>query len=170
MRPKPFVPEQHDSDARFVRDRTTGQVYHRVFNRALYADTDRSGIVYHSNYLRYCELGRATLMRDVGFPYAEVEAAGYVYPIVDLALRYYQPLHYDSPMWIHTRPADLERVRVRFEYVIVHAETLALVCVGHTLHCALNAKGVPVAVDPITVKTWQTFPNAVRAIEGLRAV
>jgi len=159
VRPQPFKPITHNGDERFVRDETSGLIYHRVFNRVLYADTDRSGIVYHANYLRYFELGRASLMRDVGFPYAQVEDSGYIYPIVDLGLKYYLPLVYDSPMWVHTRPAELERVRVKFDYVVVHADSQELVCKGYTLHCALNAKGKPTAVDPITVKTWQIFPN-----------
>ena len=150
-----------NGDERFVRDETTGRVYHRVFNRVLYADTDRSGIVYHANYLRYFEQGRASLMRDVGLPYAEVEDSGYTYPIVDLGLKYFMPMIYDDPMWIHTRPAKLERVRVSFEYVILHADGGELVCKGHTLHCALNKKGKPTAVDPMTVKTWKTFPNTI---------
>lgn len=159
MRPKPFLPEIHDGNEKFVRDRTTQNVYHRVFNRVLYADTDRSGVVYHANYLRYFELGRASLMRDMGFPYAKIEESGYLYPVVELGLKYYHALAYDSPIWIHTRPADLERVRVRFEYVVTHAKTEELVCKGFTLHCALNHRGVPVAVDPTTVKTWKAFPK-----------
>lgn len=150
-----------NGDERFVRDETSGEIYHRVFNRVLYADTDRSGVVYHANHLRYFEMGRASLMRDLGYPYAQVEDSGYVYPIVDLGLKYYNPLIYDSPMWIHTRPAGLERVRVRFEYVILHADGGELVCKGYTLHCALNEKRKPTAVDPITVKTWKAFPNTV---------
>jgi acyl-CoA thioester hydrolase len=62
-------------------------------------------------------------------------------------------------MWIHTRPGELERVRLRFDYIITHAETGADVCRGFTQHCALNAKGIPVAVDPKTVHLWKTFPN-----------
>lgn len=165
MKPAPFVPVVYNGDKRFIKDETSGLVYHQVFNRVLYADTDRSGIVYHANYLRYFELGRASLMRDVGFPYSQVEDSGYIYPIVDLGLKYFLPLEYDSPMLIHTRPAELERVRVRFEYIITHAETNELVCMGHTLHCALNKKGKPTAVDPITVKTWETFPDPVGAPE-----
>lgn len=159
MRPKPFLPEIYDGDDRFVRDRTTRKVFHRVFDRVLYADTDRSGVVYHANYLRYFELGRASLMRAVGFPYASVEEAGYVYPVVELGLKYHHPLSYDCPIWIHTRPEDLERVRIRFEYLITHADTGALVCHGFTLHCALNRKGTPTAVDPITVEAWKAFPR-----------
>src|SRR3974377_1402066 len=64
LKPKPFKPELLDSDERYVRDQTTGLVWHRCLNRTLYADTDRSSVVYHSNYLRYFEFGRASLMRD----------------------------------------------------------------------------------------------------------
>lgn len=157
MKPKPFLPEALP-DARFVRDRTTGQAWHRCSNRTLYADTDRSAVVYHANYLRYFEMGRASLMRDAAYPYREIEESGFVYPIIDLAVQFYQPLRYDDPMWIHTRPGELERVRLRFDYVITHAETGVLVCRGHTRHCALNRAGRPVAVDPKTVHLWKSFP------------
>jgi len=160
MKPKPFLPEPlDDAQGFFFRDKEGGQVWHRVFHRPLYADTDRSSVVYHANYLRYFELGRATLMRDIGYPYREVEDSGYVYPIVDLGIRFNHPLHYDDPMWVYTRPSELERVRVRFDYIITHAETGQLVCQGFTLHCALNATGKVTAVDPKTVHMWKTFPR-----------
>jgi acyl-CoA thioester hydrolase len=158
MKPKPFLPEALDSDDRYVRDKTTGLIWHRCRNRTLYADTDRSSVVYHANYLRYFELGRATLMRDAAYPYREVEDDGYVYPIIETGLTFYQPLYYDDPMWIHTRPSELERVRLKFEYVVTHAETRLLICKGFTRHCALNASGRPIAVDPKTVQLWKNFP------------
>ncbi len=76
MRAKPFQPESYDNDERFVRDRTTGLIWHRSQLRTLYADTDRSQVVYHSNYLRYFEFGRTSLMRDLAYPYKEIEASG----------------------------------------------------------------------------------------------
>jgi acyl-CoA thioester hydrolase len=159
LKPKPFKPESFNSDERYVRDQTTGLVWHRCQNRTLYADTDRSSVVYHSNYLRYFEFGRATLMRDAAYPYREVEEDGYVYPIIETGIQFYQPLYYDDPMWIHTRPAELERVRLRFDYVITHAETQQLICKGFTRHCALNAAGRPVSVDPKSVHLWKNFPK-----------
>jgi acyl-CoA thioester hydrolase len=137
----------------------TGLIWHRCGSRILYADTDRSTVVYHANYLRYFELGRASLMRDAAYPYREIEESGYVYPIIELAIQFHESLHYDDPLWIHTRPASLERVRLQFDYIITHSETGADVCRGFTRHCALNAKGNPVAVDPKTVHLWKTFPN-----------
>jgi acyl-CoA thioester hydrolase len=159
MRPTRFEPSPLPGDERFCRDGVSGLVYNRAFNRVLYADTDRSNVVYHANYLRYFEYGRANLMRDVGFPYAEVEASGYVYPIFDLALQYFEPLRYDDPFQVYTRTGDIDRVRIQFDYVITHAERGCLVCRGHTRHCALNPRGKVVEVDPITVRTWQNFPR-----------
>lgn len=159
MKPKPFYPEAYKNDERYVRDRATGLIWHCCHNRTLYADTDRSSVVYHANYLRYFELGRATLMRDAAYPYREVEEDGFVYPIIETGISFYQPLYYDDPMCIHTRPAELERVRLRFDYVITNAETQQLICKGFTRHCALSKSGRPVAVDPKTVHLWKNFPH-----------
>ncbi len=159
MKPKAFVPEIYKNDEKFVRDRTTGLVWHRAQHRTLYADTDRSQVVYHSNYLRYFEFGRTSLMRDVAYSYKEIEESGYVYPIIDLGITFYQSLHYDDVMYIHTRPVNLERVRLQFDYIVTHAEKGYIVCAGYTKHCAANTAGTPVAVDPKTVQLWKTFPD-----------
>ena len=141
-----------------MRDTSSGFVWHRSQYRTLYADTDRSEVVYHANYLRYFEFGRTSLMRDAAYPYKEIEAGGYVYPIIDMGISFYQPLYYDDLMHIHTRPTHLERVRLQFDYIITHAERGHVICMGFTKHCALNSAGKPVAVDPKTVHLWKTFP------------
>jgi acyl-CoA thioester hydrolase len=161
MKPKPFLPEPYKNTEKYIQDQTTGLVWHRAMYRTLYADTDRSQVVYHSNYLRYFEFGRTSLMRDVAYSYKEIEESGYVYPIIDLGIAFYQPLYYDDLMFIHTRPVNLERVRLQFDYVVTHAERGYLVCTGYTKHCAANTSGNPVAVDPKTVELWKTFPDKI---------
>ena len=159
VRPKPFVPEAIDADGAYVRDKTGGRVWHRCATRTLYADTDRSQVVYHGNHLRYFEFGRASFMRDAGYPYREVEADGFVYPIIEIGISYFTPLYYDDPMWVHTHPCKMERVRLRFEYVITHQTSGEIICKGFTRHCATNSKGVPVAVDEKTRDLWERFPK-----------
>ena len=159
MRPKPFAPEILDKDVRYVRNKTDGLVWHRCKHRTLYADTDRSQVVYHANVLRYFELGRASLMRDAAYPYREIEESGYVYPVIEIGVKYYNPLYYDDPMCIYTRPAMLERVRLRFDYVITHELTNKIICEGFTRHCATNGSGVPVGVDKKTAHLWSIFPT-----------
>ncbi len=159
MRPKPFLSERYNGSDCIVRDTVSDTIWHRIAERTLYADTDRSTWVYHANYLHYFERGRASLMRDFNYSYRDIEERGFVYPIIEQAITYYHPLGYDDPMWIHTRPGTLERVRITFHYVITHQESGALVCMGHTKHCALKASGVVTGVDPSTVEIWKSFPK-----------
>jgi len=139
-----------DGDKRYVRNTSDGRVWHCCRHRTLYADTDRSQVVYHANYLRYFEFGRASLMRDAAYPYREIEESGYVYPVIEIGVTYYSPLYYDDAIYIYTRPSQLERVRLRFDYVITHEQTGEIVCHGFTRHCAINTSGIPVEVDEKT--------------------
>jgi len=143
----------------YVRTSSDGIVWHICKYRVLYADTDRSQTVYHANYLHYFELGRTSLMRAAAYPYREIEASGYVYPIIEVGLNIYTPLHYDDQMRIYTRPSERERVKLRFDYIITTETTNTIVCEGFTRHCATNSAGIPVAVDEKTVKLWQNFPK-----------
>ena len=158
MRAPEFNAVPCDQDQRYVRDTTGGLVWHRVPHRVLFADTDRTGAVYHGNYFRFFELGRATFLRESGFPLRQVETNGYVYPIFQLGLDFFRPMEYDDPILVHTRPRALGAVRLDFEYIITHAETGRVLCCGFTRHCATNRKGRPVAVDPVTAGIFKNFP------------
>ncbi len=159
MRPKPFIPEFIEADKPYVRDKNSGLVWHQSKMRTLYADTDRSQVVYHANYLKYFEFGRASLMRDAAYPYREIEESGFIYPIIKIELNYYTPLFYDDLMLIHTRPAALEMVKLQFDYLITKEESGAIVCTGFTRHCAVNTSSTPVEIDPKTTELWRTFPR-----------
>lgn len=159
MRAPDFKATELVSDPRYVRDTVGGLVWHRVPYRVLFADTDRTGVVYHANYFRFFELGRASLLRDAGFPLRQVEADGYGYPIVQVGLDYFRPVDYDDPIFVHTRFRALGGVRVDFDYLITQAESGQVLCQGFTRHCAVNRKGRPVAVDAITVGIYRRFPT-----------
>jgi acyl-CoA thioester hydrolase len=159
MRPRPFIPEFQEN-ASFVRDRNSGRIWHRCELRTLYADTDRSQVVYHANYLKYFEVGRATLMRELSYPYKKIEESGYIYPIIQTELNYYTPLFYDDLIYIHTRPATLELVKLQFDYVITRADNGEIACTGFTKHCAVNNKGIPVEIDAKTILLWKEFPSS----------
>jgi acyl-CoA thioester hydrolase len=66
---------------------------------------------------------------------------------------------YDDPIFVHTRFRDLHGVRIDFDYLITHGDTGRVLCKGFTRHCAVNRKGVPVAVDAVTVGIYRGFPT-----------
>lgn len=158
MRPKPFIPQIQDKPC-FVKDTNTGLIWHRCELRTLYVDTDRSQVVYHANYLKYFEFGRAELMRNADYPYKKIEESGYIYPIIKTELSYFSPLFYDDLMYIYTRPGKLEMVKLQFEYLITRADNGETCCTGFTRHCAVNGKSIPVEIDQKTIKLWQEFPR-----------
>ncbi|GAB6193072.1 acyl-CoA thioesterase [Desulfocastanea catecholica] len=158
MRPKPFLHEFLDQPG-YVKESRSGKIWHRCELRTLYADTDRSQVVYHANYLKYFEFGRASLMRDANYPYKKIEESGYIYPIIKTELNYYSPLFYDDLMYIYTRPGKLEMVKLQFDYVITRADNGEICCTGFTRHCAVNGKSIPVEIDQQTIKLWHGFPR-----------
>lgn len=158
MRPKPFLHESLDQPG-YIKESRSGKIWHRCELRTLYADTDRSQVVYHANYLKYFEFGRASLMRDADYPYKKIEESGYIYPIIKTELNYYSPLFYDDLMYIYTRPGKLEMVKLQFDYVITRADNGEICCTGFTRHCAVNGKSIPVEIDQQTIKLWHGFPR-----------
>ena len=116
--------------------------WHETEIRIRYKDTDRMGVVYYGNYLTFFEVGRAELMRHLDFPYAEVEADGYILVVTEAKAKYYANVGYDSLVTVKTRIAKVRHASVRFEYEVVD-EAGKLLVSGHTAHACLNKELKP---------------------------
>jgi acyl-CoA thioester hydrolase len=84
--------------------------------RVAYADTDQMAVVYHANYLVWFERGRTEAIRELGLPYAALEARGIRLPVVEARVRYREPARYDDLLTVETTVADLTRARIVFDY------------------------------------------------------
>ena len=84
--------------------------------RTIYADTDAMGIVYHTNYIRWFEIGRTELFRDMGILYAEVETAGFNLPLTQVYCHYLLPARYDDIVEVETDIEYLKRASMKFTY------------------------------------------------------
>ena len=80
----------------FIIEDETDLKWHRTDFRVLYADTDKAGPVYHANYLKYFEIGRAGLIRSSSRSYREIESLGYFHPIVDMRVQFESYAEYDD--------------------------------------------------------------------------
>jgi acyl-CoA thioester hydrolase len=87
--------------------------------RVRYAETDQMGVVYHANYLVWCELGRTELIRARGTPYAELERQGVVLAVADASIRYHAPARYDDMIRVEAWVADLRSRTVTFGYRVL---------------------------------------------------
>lgn len=107
-----------------------------------YAETDMMGVVYHGNYLPWFEVGRTTLLKEMGLAYRQLEADGFRLPVLEVAVKYVRPAVYDDTITIVTRLHDKPLLRIRLEYEVLRdGELLAT---GHTVHAFIDRSGRPV--------------------------
>ena len=112
---------------------------HPVELRVRYAETDRMGVVYHANYLAWCEVGRTEYIRTLGVSYGELEAGGLLLAVSDASLRYHAPARYDDVVRVDTSISELRSRTVTFEYLISNAAS------GSRL---VSARTTLVSMDP----------------------
>ena len=86
--------------------------------RVRYAETDAMGIVHHSHFVVWMELGRSDLLRALGQSYAEWEAQGIRLPVNGISLTYRSPARYDERVQVRTRLKELSRRQVPLSYRI----------------------------------------------------
>lgn len=89
--------------------------------RVRYAETDQMGVVYHANYLVWCEMGRTELIRRRGDSYAELERAGVVLAVADASVRYHAPARYDDLIRVEAWVDQVRSRTVKFSYRISRA-------------------------------------------------
>lgn len=112
--------------------------------RVRYAETDKMGVVYHSNYFVWFEIGRTDWLRDTGWTYREMEADGIQLPVIEAHCEYRQGARYDDDVEIKTVAKKLSPVRIQFEYAVTRRADSVLLATGHTVHATIDRDGRPV--------------------------
>ena len=126
--------------------------------RVRYAETDQMGVVYHSNFVIWFEVGRVELLRQMGFRYRDMEEQDDCHiAVVDLKLRYKAPAHYDDEVLVRTQLKNMRESLLHFGYEIVRASDGTLLAEGETTHIVVNAK---FEKTPLPEKYMKAFQSA----------
>lgn len=120
----------------------------RIELRVRYAETDQMRIVYHANYLVWCEIGRTEYIRSVAESYAEVERKGIALAVVEASLRFHAPARYDNLIAVDTTLREARSRTVSFDYVISNAETREKLVTASTTLASTDPNGRLVTMPP----------------------
>ena len=121
---------------------------HELELRVRYAESDQMGVVYHANYLVWCEMGRTELIRQLtGISYADLERAGVALAVSEANIRYHGSARYDDLVRVRTTLAEARSRSVTFDYLITLAATGARLASARTVLVSLDSNGKP-AVMP----------------------
>ncbi|HEX2854981.1 MAG TPA: thioesterase family protein [Opitutaceae bacterium] len=114
----------------------------RVQVTVRYAETDMMGVVYHGNYLPWFEVGRTTMLKEIGVSYRQLEAEGYRLPVLEISAKYLRPAVYDDVITIVTTMREKPVLRIRLSYEVLRGDELLVT--GETVHAFIDLQGRPV--------------------------
>ena len=92
---------------------------HRL--RVRYAETDAMGVAHHAAYLVWFEAARVAWIRDAGFPFAEVEASGFLHAVREVRVQYRRPARFDQLLSLRVAVVSAGGPRLTFGYRIYDA-------------------------------------------------
>lgn len=128
--------------------------------RAIYADTDAMGIVYHANYIKWFEIGRTELFREMGITCMNPDATGVYFPLTKVYCHYILPVCYDDVVNVDTSIDYLRRASIRFVYHLRNENRDNLLTEGYTIHACTDGKGKIIRIpSTITDKIRLFYKN-----------
>ena len=109
--------------------------------RVRYSETDQMGVVYHAEYLVWCEVGRTDFIRALGIPYSELEKRGTALAVAEATIRFHAPARYDDVVHVETRLVDVRSRAITFDYLIRNGESGERLATARTLLVSLDPSG-----------------------------
>jgi acyl-CoA thioester hydrolase len=118
-------------------------------------DVDSMDVVWHGHYVKYLEIARCALLDRLGHNYAQMKVAGYVWPVIDLQLRYVRAARFGQRLLLRADLAEWKN-RLKVHYLVSDAATGERMTRASTVQVAVNiADGTMQMVSP------PSFVNAV---------
>nr|WP_092075084.1 thioesterase family protein [Dendrosporobacter quercicolus]NSL50051.1 acyl-CoA thioesterase [Dendrosporobacter quercicolus DSM 1736]SDN31451.1 acyl-CoA thioester hydrolase [Dendrosporobacter quercicolus] len=129
-----------------------------VRDKVRFVETDAMGVVHHSNYFRWFEMGRVEFLRQAGITLNELIAEGIVFPITDVACKYRASARFDDGILIETQAEKLTAVKMVFSYRIVREADGLLLATGRTQNVFTDSRGKVIRLPAV-------YCNKLKAVE-----
>ena len=110
-----------------------------------YYETDKMGIVHHSNYIRWMEEARVDFLKQIGWDFDRLESLGIVSPVLTVNCQYKVSTKFPEQISISVSVKEFKGVKLYLEYEMKNKDN-SIVCVGTSSHAFLNADGRPIKV------------------------
>ena len=123
-----------------------GFTFERTIN---YYETDRMGVVHHSNYVRFLEEARCKWLEKIDMPFSLLEENGITIPVLGVNLTYKHHVTFDDTIIIHPFMKEYNGVRMTVGYEVKDKKTGNIVVIGETKHCFTNKE-----LRPINLKKY----------------
>ena len=131
-------------------------MYERKIN---YYETDRMGVVHHSNYIRFLEEARCYLLEKVGMPFAMLEENNVTIPVLGVNITYKHHVTFADVLQIKVLIKEYNGVRMTIGYDVRDKKTGNVVIIAETKHCFTNKDLKPVNLKKYAPEFSNKFEN-----------
>jgi len=132
-----------------------------IFERKMnYYETDRMGIVHHSNYIRFLEEARCYWLEQVGMPFSSLEEKGVTIPVLGVNCEYKHHVTFADVIQIRVFVKEYSGVRMTIGYDVTNKKTGQVVINAETKHCFTNRD-----LKPVNLKKY--LPDISKKYEDL---
>ena len=111
-----------------------------------YCETDQAGVVHHTVYPIWFEMGRTELLRENGLAYSKLEKAGTFFVVADLTVKYRRPAYYDEQLHLATECTKITPARVEHTYTLKRTSTGLILAQGTSILACVNPEGKPIRI------------------------
>lgn len=108
--------------------------------KPFYYETDKMGIIHHSNYIRWFEEARVDMLEFVDYPFERIEQEGIIVPVLSVSSTYKDMVRFGDEVLIHPIISNYTGTRLNFEYQIINVETGTTTTTGTSEHCFLSSE------------------------------
>ena len=133
-------------------------VYERKIN---YYETDRMGVVHHSNYIRYMEEARTAWLESIKMPFSVLEENNITIPVLGVSCEYKHHVTFEDTIVINLFIKEYNGVRMTVGYNMTDLKTGVTVLIGETKHCFTNKDLRPINLKKINKEFSDNFANLV---------
>lgn len=131
-----------------------GYIYERKIH---YYETDKMGVVHHSNYIRFLEEARSTWMETLGMSMEKLEEAGYTIPTLEVYCKYKYHVTSGDIITIEPIISEFNGVKMTVTYNVIDSKTGKIVIDAWTKHCFTDRNIKPVNIKKKDERIYKIF-------------
>jgi acyl-CoA thioester hydrolase len=106
-----------------------------------YAETDKGGVVHHSVYPVWFEMGRTELLRANGFAYKDLEESGVFFVVAELNIKYRRPAQYDEELRLETTCSSVTAGKIEHTYKLTRCCDGVILAEGSSVLACVDSEG-----------------------------
>jgi acyl-CoA thioester hydrolase len=134
---------------------------HETKIRVRYVETDKMGIVHHSNYYIWFEAARDEFIDTLGISYSQMEEKGIMMPLIETHCKYKEAARYGAVVTIKTFIKELSGAKIVLNYEVIDSNSNKLLATGSTTQAFVNSEGFKI------INLKRKYPELYKKFEGL---